>query len=117
MAVQPGFAFDSASTGDQISWPAGDGGIAASADAGMAFDPNDADWPGTDGGVSPAVIGGFENPTPGGGGEALIYRMRARDATLASIVFWSAPEVDAVGAFYTGPGPLTDIVVQMILGV
>jgi hypothetical protein len=38
-------------------------------------------------------------------------RMRARDGTLGRTVFWNSDEVDEAGDFYTGPGPLTDIVV------
>lgn len=44
------------------------------------------------------------------------YRMRANDATLARVVYWTTGFVDATGAAYTGPGPLTDIVVSNIIG-
>lgn len=46
----------------------------------------------------------------------LTYRMRGFDTSLARIVFWLAPDVDDIGAFYAGPGPLADIVVQKIIG-
>jgi hypothetical protein len=38
-------------------------------------------------------------------------RMRARDGTLGRTVFWNSDEIDEAGDFYTGPGPLTDVVV------
>jgi hypothetical protein len=44
------------------------------------------------------------------------YRMRAFDATLTRIVFWPSSVIDTPGANYTGPGPLTDVVVQDIIG-
>jgi len=44
------------------------------------------------------------------------YRMRANDTTLARVVYWTTSFVDAAGAAYTGPGPLTDIVVSNIIG-
>lgn len=47
-------------------------------------------------------------------GGAFTYRMRAFDTTLVAMVYWSAPEVDASGSNYAGPGPLQDIVVQNI---
>src|ERR1700674_2393277 len=37
------------------------------------------------------------------------YRMRARDTTLARLVFWNSSVIDT--SEYTGPGPLTDTVV------
>lgn len=52
----------------------------------------------------------------GGGGSSVTYRMRGYDGTLARLVFWTAESIDDTGAEYTGPGPLTDIVVQMIVG-
>jgi hypothetical protein len=42
--------------------------------------------------------------------------MRAHDGTLSRLVFWTAITVDTGGAEYTGPGPLTDVVVQNIIG-
>jgi hypothetical protein len=58
----------------------------------------------------------FEVPigSPSAGG--VTYRMRGYDTTLTQTVFWSAPIVDSTGAYYGGPGPLTDILVQKILG-
>jgi len=40
-----------------------------------------------------------------------IYRMRGYDTTLGYPVYWPSTIVDATGADYAGPGPLTDIVV------
>jgi len=48
-------------------------------------------------------------------GDAISYRMRAFDTTLALMVYWTASEVDPSGATYTGPGPLQDIVVQNVI--
>lgn len=39
-----------------------------------------------------------------------VFFMRARDTTLARLVYWTATTIDAAGASYGGPGPLTDIV-------
>ena len=44
------------------------------------------------------------------------YRMRANDTTLLRVVYWTTSFVDSTGAGYTGPGPLTDIVVANIIG-
>ena len=52
----------------------------------------------------------------GGGTGGPSYRMRAHDTTLARYVFWSSSTVDDTGANYAGPGPLTDIVVQAVIG-
>jgi hypothetical protein len=60
MAVQLGFAYDAASTGDQISWPAGDGGIAPTAESGVPFLDADVNWPADPGGVAPLVVNGVE---------------------------------------------------------
>lgn len=54
------------------------------------------------------------------GGEEIVvagvsYRMRGFDTTLARTVYWTSDIVDASGTDYTGPGPLTTIVVQMII--
>jgi hypothetical protein len=48
-------------------------------------------------------------------GLAVIYRMRAFDTTLATFVYWDALEIDVGGLRYTGPGPLTNVVVSNIL--
>jgi hypothetical protein len=45
---------------------------------------------------------------------AVTFRMRARDETLNTTVFWSSTTIDATGSFYAGPGPITDIVIQNI---
>ena len=50
----------------------------------------------------------------GGGGAT--YRMRGIDGTLGYPVYWNASSVDAAGAGYGGPGPLTDVVVAEVLG-
>jgi hypothetical protein len=44
------------------------------------------------------------------------YRMRAYDSTLTRIVFWTSDTIDTLGADYTGPGPITDVVVQNVIG-
>lgn len=44
------------------------------------------------------------------------YRMRAFDETLEAIVFWNSNECDSDGSEYAGPGPLIDIVVQVVIG-
>lgn len=44
------------------------------------------------------------------------YRMRGKDGTLGRLVFWNASSIDSGGDDYTGPGPLSDIVVQTIIG-
>jgi hypothetical protein len=50
---------------------------------------------------------------PGGSG-VLVYRMRAADAGLGRLVYWSAPRVDLAGDFYTGPGALSEVIVSNI---
>jgi hypothetical protein len=40
------------------------------------------------------------------------FRMRAYDSTLGRIVYWNAPSTDAGGSYYSGPGPLSDVVVS-----
>lgn len=52
----------------------------------------------------------------GVGGAGATYRMRAHDTTLARYVFWNSSSIDPIGANYGGPGPLTDIVVQNVIG-
>lgn len=42
------------------------------------------------------------------------YRMRAFDNTLSSVVYWTSTVADITGASYTGPGPLTSIVISKI---
>lgn len=46
----------------------------------------------------------------GVGGNLDTYYMRARDTTLATLVFWTATFLDATGTAYGGPGPLTNII-------
>lgn len=38
------------------------------------------------------------------------YRMRGFDTSLSQTVYWDSPAVDPSGAYYGGPGPLTDVV-------
>jgi hypothetical protein len=47
---------------------------------------------------------------------SVVYRMRGFDATLNRLVYWDADSVDSTGAQYSGPGPLSDIVVQAVKG-
>jgi hypothetical protein len=49
---------------------------------------------------------------PGGKG-VLTYRMRGVDG--GAFVYWSAPRVDLAGDFYTGPGPLSSVIVSNIV--
>lgn len=44
------------------------------------------------------------------------YRMRAYDETLGRVVYWTTIYIDKTGAEYTGPGPLTDIIVSHVIG-
>lgn len=48
----------------------------------------------------------------GAGAGGVKFRMRAFDSTLGRIVYWNAPDTDPLGASYSGPGPLSDIVVS-----
>ena len=48
-------------------------------------------------------------------GSTLIYRMRAFNTTLGAFVYWSAPTVDFSGAYYSGGGTLTNVVVSNII--
>lgn len=41
-----------------------------------------------------------------------IYRMRGYDGTLARIVYWDSDIVDSGGTDYTGPGPLSLVVLS-----
>ena len=76
------------------------------------------------------VVNEFNAPTPAmprqfagsflpdneGGGAGLNFRMRATDTGLGQVVYWFSSAVDATGTDYAGPGPLTNIVVQNVLG-
>jgi len=44
------------------------------------------------------------------------YRMRGFDDTLEKLVFWTSAVIDNAGDAYGGPGPLSDIVIQQVLG-
>lgn len=44
-----------------------------------------------------------------------VYRMRALDTTLTVPVYWSSLVLDSAGRDYTGPGPLTGVVVSNII--
>ena len=48
-------------------------------------------------------------------GSNFIYRMRAFNTTLGAFVYWSAPTVDFSGAYYSGGGTLTNVVVSNII--
>jgi len=50
------------------------------------------------------------------GGSGITYVMRGYDGTLTSLVYWQTATIDATGSSYTGPGPLSDIVVQNVKG-
>lgn len=54
-------------------------------------------------------------PIPLSGG-APICRMRGYDTTLARLVFWWSETIDPDGNSYSGPGPLTDVVLFNLLG-
>lgn len=82
-------------------------------------------WRGTDLVMRVSAIDDFGNVThqsfnwttdPPAIVSAFLYRMRAYDETLNEYVFWAAEEIDPNGANYTGPGPLVDVVVQMMRG-
>jgi hypothetical protein len=73
-----------------------------------------ADFTTTNGGTTPGMQWSG-NLVPGSVGQGYVYRMRARDTTLATIVYWNSYEIDAGGLDYTGPGPLTAVVVSNIL--
>lgn len=45
------------------------------------------------------------------------YRMRANDGTLGYPVYWESVAIDALGNDYSGPGPLTDVVVSEVIGL
>jgi hypothetical protein len=65
------------------------------------------------------VIGLATDGYYGGGSinvAGVTYRMRGKDGTLGRLVFWNSTSIDSSGTDYTGPGPLTDIVVQMVIG-
>lgn len=51
-------------------------------------------------------------PASGGGGVTGEFRMRAFDTTLGRIVYWTSSTIDTAGVDYTGPGPLTDVVIS-----
>jgi hypothetical protein len=58
-------------------------------------------------------------PNEGGGGAALVYRMRGFDQNVAvnDTVFWDSDHVDATAADYTGSaGPVINIVLQKKIG-
>jgi len=44
------------------------------------------------------------------------YTMRGYDETLAQLVYWFTTDIDNDASAYTGPGPVTDIVVHAIKG-
>lgn len=54
--------------------------------------------------------------TPPAPASTITYYMRAYDGTLGRYVMWTSTTIDATGATYTGPGPLTGIVVANVVG-
>lgn len=58
-------------------------------------------------------MGGGGGPVPPSGPS---YRMRGYDGTLARQVYWTATVIDPTGSQYSGPGPLSDVVVSKIIG-
>ena len=46
----------------------------------------------------------------------VVYRMRAYDGGLARLVYWNSSTLDATGVDYAGPGPLSDVVLQVTMG-
>jgi hypothetical protein len=48
----------------------------------------------------------------GAGLSGVKFRMRAFDSTLGRIVYWNAPDTDPNGTSYSGPGPISDVVVS-----
>jgi len=71
---------------------------------------SDAGFPGTD--TFDVTAGSVIS----GGGP--VYRMRAYDAGLAPprLVYWNSSTLDAAGVDYAGPGPLSDVVLQVTMG-
>lgn len=63
-----------------------------------------------DGQCTPIAFTSVPDPPAGA------YRMRAYDTTLLRFVYWDAPAIDTLGSTYSGPGPLSDIVVFMYQG-
>lgn len=51
-----------------------------------------------------------------GAGGALTYYMRGYDGTLSRNVYWLSVVIDTAGVQYTGPGPLSNVVIAKILG-
>lgn len=44
-----------------------------------------------------------------------VYRMRGYDSTEARTVYWDSDTVDATGVNYSGPGPLLNVVVSIVI--
>ena len=66
----------------------------------------------------PSFFGPIFGPVTGGGGATITYRMRGRDAGLVPprLVYWNSTIVDSTGIDYAGPGPLSDVVLQLTIG-
>jgi hypothetical protein len=47
----------------------------------------------------------------------LVYTMRGYDQTALKLVFWNTAEIDPTAAKYTGPGPVTGIIVHARRGL
>lgn len=102
MAVQPGFAY-SAVDFSGSSLPASNAGLDhALVDFSSAS-------------LYPIHIGQLRGDFGTMGQSGFVYRMRAFDTTLSAFVYWNAFDVDPTGSAYTGPGPLTGVVVSNIL--
>ena len=71
---------------------------------------------GIEGGPLNYFEGGVVNPSAPEAVAVLPNRMRADDATLGRPVYWDSAIIDSLGDDYTGPGPLTDIVLSKDLG-
>jgi hypothetical protein len=65
--------------------------------------------------VSSTSSAAISGSTIGSGG-SLVYRMRGYDTTLGYNVYWLAVTIDTAGSQYTGPGPLSNIVVYNVVG-
>lgn len=65
--------------------------------------------------VSSTSSSAISGSTIGSGG-ALVYRMRGYDGTLGYNVYWLSVTIDTAGVQYTGPGPLSNIVVYNVIG-
>lgn len=63
----------------------------------------------------PAVPADLVDLSGTSGAPAFVYRMRGFDGGLNRTVYWTTEAVDPLGDEYTGPGPVTDIVVSNVI--